>query len=138
MRSLIKISLLLLLPVFAKTQANQKYLDSLHQALKTAANDTVRMDIYENLGWYYEEINRDSILFYSDRILQLARQMNQKLKEANALSMKGVSLLDLEDFPKSLESLMQALHIAQNPSSEENTGHLPTIYTTPNLTGSAF
>ena len=125
MKIFIKIALLLLLPVFVEAQDGQKYLDSLHQALKTVANDTVRMDIYENLGWYYEEINRDSMIFYSEQVLQLARQLNLKLDEASALSMKGVSLLDLEDFSKSLESLMQALKIEEDPASEKYTWNLP-------------
>ena len=119
MKKYFKIVLLLLLPFFTKAQSHQKELDRLYSALKNTTSDTIRMGIYANLGWLYEEINRDSIFFYAERLLLLARQLDQKLAEAEALSMKGVALLDLEDYPKSLESLMQALHIAKDPASEK-------------------
>ena len=113
------------LPAFVVAQRNQKQLDSLHTVLKNAANDTIRMDIYESLGWYYQQINRDSMLFYADRELQLARQLNQKLDEAEALTLRGNAFMGLENYPQALELYMQALHIAEDSASEKNTRHLP-------------
>ena len=91
MRLLIKISLLLLLPVLVNAQKPHE-LDSLHFALKNAANDTIRMVINESLGWYYQQINRDSTLFYGGLELQLARQLNQRIDEASALRYGGMPL----------------------------------------------
>ena len=131
MKQFVKILLLLLLPAFAKAQKNQKHLDSLHQAFKNAANDTIRMEIYKNLGWYYQHINRDSTIFYAGLSMQLAKQLNQKLDEAEVLTQWGNAYQFSMNYPKSLESLMQALRITQNPESEKNTRHLPNGYATP-------
>jgi two-component system, NtrC family, sensor kinase len=131
MKLFLKILLLLLLPAFAKAQKNKKLLDSLHQALKNTASDTTRMEIYKNLGWYYQHINRDSTIFYAGRSMQLARQLNQKLDEAEVLTQWGNAYQFSMNYPKSLESLAQALRITQNPESEKNTRHLPNGYATP-------
>jgi len=45
MKSFLKIAWFFLLPAFAGAQAPQPKLDSLHNALIHAANDTIRMDI---------------------------------------------------------------------------------------------
>jgi two-component system, NtrC family, sensor kinase len=131
MKLFLKIFLLLLLPAFAKAQKNKKLLDSLHQALTNAASDTSRMEIYKNLGWYYQHINRDSTIFYAGRSMQLARQLNQKLDEAEVLTQWGNAYQFSMNYPKSLESLAQALRITQDPESEKNTRHLPNGYATP-------
>src|ERR1022692_2208737 len=107
MKKYLKILLFLLLPAFAKAQHAQKYLDSLHFALKNAANDTIRMEINGKLGWYYQEVNHDSILFYAQQALQLAKQLNQKLDEADALNARASAFLSLENYPQALESLMK-------------------------------
>ena len=131
MKLFLKILLLLCLPAFAKAQKNQKLLDSLHQAFKNAASDTIRMEIYKSMGWYYQHINRDSTIFYAGRSMQLARQLNQKLDEAEVLTQWGNAYQFSLNYPKSLESLALALRITQNPESEKNTRHLPNGYATP-------
>ena len=125
MKLLLKIFLLLLLPAFVRAQHPHKQLDSLRMVLGNAANDTIRMEIYSELGWYYQEINHDSILFYAQQALQLAKQLNQKLDEADALNARASAFMALENYPQALESLTQALQIAQDPASEKNTRHLP-------------
>ena len=129
MNVFIKISLLLLLPVFAKAQDSQKYLDSLHLALKSAANDTIRMDIYRQLGFYYGEVNRDSSLYYNYQSLPIAQKLKLKIDEARILSWKGYILMHIGNFPESLETFLLALKIAEDPASEKNArtfrGHTP-------------
>ena len=73
MKLFIKITLLLLLPVFVSAQSEQKQLDSLQIALKNAANDTIRMDVYFQLGLFYNEINPDSSLFTWIKLYQLLK-----------------------------------------------------------------
>ncbi len=79
MKIYIKIALLLLLPVFVSAQLEQKKLDSLHVALKNAANDTVRMDVYFQLGLFYNEINFDSSLFYLNQSIPIAQTIKIKI-----------------------------------------------------------
>ena len=116
MKIYIKIALLLLLPVFVLAQSGQKKLDSLHIALKNAANDTIRMDVYFQLGLFYNEINRDSSLFYLDQSIPIAQKLKLKLNEAQALDNKGYMLMHLGNYPRSLESFLQALKIDRRPS----------------------
>ena len=121
MKLFVKILLLLLLPAFVQGQQQQKQLDSLHLALRNVTNDTVHMDIYSQLGALYLETNRDSALFYLDQSISLARQFKLKLNEVFPLALKGFMLMKFfGNYPGSLETLLQALKIAEDPASEEN------------------
>lgn len=124
MKKTIKIALLLLLPVFVSAQSGQKQLDSLHLALRNASNDTIRMDVYKNLGGFYMEINRDSAISYLNQSITLAQQLRLKLDEATALGMRGYMLMTFGNYPMSLESILQALKIAEDPASEKYTWNL--------------
>ncbi len=132
MKRCITIMLFLVLPVFVSAQSGifsilsdttlsgTKKLDSLKQALKNAANDTIRMDAYFNLALYYLETNRDNAVYYEDKSIALAKELGIKLNEAAALSDKGYALIGLGKYPASLESLSEALKIAENPASEKS------------------
>ena len=115
----------MLLPFFVSAQSGQKQLDSLHVALKNASNDTVRMDVYFQLELFYNEINLDSSLFYLDQSIPIAQKLKLKINEAGALTNKGYMLMHLGDYPKSLETFLQALKIEENPASEKYTWNLP-------------
>lgn len=58
-------------------------------ALGNAANNTIRMDVYDQLAYYFYEVNADSSLLYAEKELQIARQLNLKIYEANALVHQG-------------------------------------------------
>jgi len=125
MKNLVTIILLLILPVVVSAQSDQNQLDSLHVSLKNAANDTVRMDVYKNLGQFYMEINRDSAISYLNKSITLAQQLRLKLFEADVLGIRGYMLMALGNYPMSLESLLQALKITEDPASEKYTWNLP-------------
>ena len=107
------------------TLSGAKKLDRLQLALRNAANDTVRTDAYYNLALYYLETNRDSAVYYDNKSIALAKQLRLKLNEAHALSDKGYALIALGKYPSSLESLSEAMKIAENPASEKATWNLP-------------
>lgn len=119
MKLFIKISLLLLLPAFTEAQHNNKQLDSLRSALIHAANDTIRMDVYDQLAHQFTEVNTDSALFYTEKVLQIAEQMNLKIYEAAALSSRGYHLMNLMKYPEALLSLLEAQKILEYPSIEK-------------------
>jgi tetratricopeptide (TPR) repeat protein len=123
MKIFIKLSVLLLLPVFVSSQSQQK-LDSLYIALSKAANDSVRMETYQELHWYYQEVNRDSALFYSDKALPIAKQLKLRLHEADILDGKAYVLMHLGNYPTSLETFLVALKIAEDPSTENDNYNL--------------
>ena len=79
MKSFIRISLLLLLPFFAKAQTQQKTLDSLKQALRLATIDSSRYIIADKLSLMYSESNSDSSLHYSQIALSVAEKNNMTL-----------------------------------------------------------
>src|SRR6187200_2261212 len=87
MRSVLKITLFLLLPFYTKAQ--QKGSDSLLMALKNAANDTVRMVTLKELVSYYTESDRDSAMFYVENAITIAKKINQPLWVAELLLLKA-------------------------------------------------
>ncbi len=121
MRSLL---FLLLLPVFVTAQFQHDQLDSMHMVLQHASNDTIRMDAYYKLGMYYDDVNLDSSVYYSEKGIAIARQLNLKLNEAEMLMNNCFPLAKMGNYPQSLKVLAQALEIAENPSNEKNTWHL--------------
>ena len=123
MKIFIKIVLFLLLPVLVSSQSQQK-LDSLHIALRNAANDSIRMETYEELHWFYQEVNRDSSIFYTDKALPIAKQLKLRLHEADILNGRGYMFMHLGNYPKSLETFLLALAIAEDPSSEKDNYNL--------------
>jgi two-component system, NtrC family, sensor kinase len=125
MKSLVKLSLLLILPVFTSAQTQITQLESLHRNLKNASNDTIKMDVYLNLALYFNEINRDSSLFYLAHGLPIAQKLNLKLYEAQILENRGYMLTGIGNYPKALVSFLASLKIVTDPESEKYVWNLP-------------
>ena len=125
MKRFVKICLLLLLPAFLLAQSGETQLQNLHRNLKDAANDSIKVDAYLNLGLYYNIINRDSALFYLEKGLPLAQKLNLKLYEAHILENKGFMLTMNGNYPKALESFLASLKIVEDPESEKYAWNLP-------------
>jgi signal transduction histidine kinase len=124
MRILAKIFFLLCLPVFVTAQFQHRQLDSMHQVVQHAANDTIRMDACLKLGAYYDDVNLDSSVIYSEKGIVIAKQLRLNLNEAEMLTNMSWPLVKMGNYPRSLKVLSQALEIAGNPSNEKNTWHL--------------
>jgi two-component system NtrC family sensor kinase len=95
--------------------------DSLRQALKNTTVDSVLYNLNSTLYSYYEENNVDSALYFSDRMLTVAKRSNQKLAEASALNANAYQFRNIGQYGKSLQCLTQALTILENPEIEKNT-----------------
>ncbi len=96
--------------------------DSLKQALKIATTDSARNNIYVELLSYYNEVNRDSALFYAEKRLSLAKQNNYKTAEATTLTAKGYQYANMGSYAASYQNLLLALRIAEDPNNEEKNG----------------
>jgi two-component system, NtrC family, sensor kinase len=120
MKPILKIALLLLLPFFSKSQPQHKELDSLHTALKNAANDTIRMVTLVNLAGYFAESNRDSAMLYTEAAIPIAKKMNQQLWIAKALLYKSYLVQKQANFSLSLKLCNQAMEIVQDEKNEKN------------------
>jgi signal transduction histidine kinase len=117
---LLKIILFLLLPTFANAQSQQKELDSLHIALKKAANDTVKMVTLNNLASYYAESNRDSSMLFIEEAILIAKKTNQQLLIADFLLFKSYLVQKQANYSLSLKLCNEALAIVEDERNEKN------------------
>ena len=124
MKLFVKISFFFLFPILLRAQPHPLNLDSLHLVLDKAPSDTFRMKIYDQLGWAYAEINRDSALFYFEKELPIARRLNLKIYEAASLTGIGFALGQLGNSPGALESFLEAQKIASSSTAEKNPWNL--------------
>ncbi|HLF45781.1 MAG TPA: hypothetical protein VI548_05120, partial [Chitinophagaceae bacterium] len=124
---ILKICLLVLLPLFSKAQVNplfieptKKQADSLQIELKKEINDTLRMAAYRELALYYLDINSDSAIYFIEKDLPLAKKLQLKLWEADALDLLAIISGNQGNYVKSLKSYNAALQIVQSRESEKN------------------
>lgn len=97
--------------------------DSLRALLMQIKNDSMRMYIFRELGFYYDEIQRDSSLYYYKQQLLLAQKLKLKLWQAEAYCGMGLALSNLGDTPKSLQVLLNGETIAGNKETGKNVWH---------------
>ena len=124
MNTYLKIFLLLLLPAAARTQEVETYLqaqrnriDSLQNVLKHTTNDTLRMNISLQLSYYFNEVQRDSGIYYVDQSLMLAKKLQLKFEQAAAYESGGYILNQLGNYTKSLQYLLAGIKIAEDPKT---------------------
>ena len=120
MKLLLKISLLFLVPLFAKSQTQQQQADSLHLALKMAANDTVKMVVVQKLQGHYLEIDRDSSLFFAEQALDLSKKIKQPIWTARILLIKAYTLILQGNLPLAFKLINEAMAIAKEVKNEKN------------------
>ncbi len=128
MKFLFKLSLLVLLPCFAKAQRQFTNLDSLTSALKNAPGDTAKMVVLFNLASYYGESNRDSCLFFADQGISIAKKINQPLWVAHFLT-EYQSFVAMKDgnLPLSFKLANEALELVKDRKNENNV-YIPKDY----------
>ena len=97
----------------------QAYIDSLKHQVAIAENDTIRMIRLRTLTRFYSEIYPDSAFAYSEKLLAVAQKLNFKLDEANAYREMGYALMNMGNYPRSLQTLLVAIKIAEDPKSEK-------------------
>ena len=112
-----KFFLLLMLPLI--TGAQKVNIDSLILKLNFTQNDTLRLITLKTIARDYSELNHDSAYHYAEKSLLLARQLNFKLEEVGALRELGHALLNLGNYPRSLQTFLTALAILNDPESEK-------------------
>jgi signal transduction histidine kinase len=127
MKIILKIFFSLLIPSVAAAQQglyfetwSNKQVDSLKNELHRTSNDTMQMFIYRCLGFHYQETNRDSSLYFHEQQLALARKLQLKLWQADALDQAGWELSYMKNYPRSLQYFLDGLKILENSDSEKN------------------
>jgi len=115
--------LLVLLVVFLKTiPAFAQQLDPvrLKSRLENTTNDTLRLVQLDSLSFFYSEVNSDSSLFYAEKSISLSRKLKFPLSEAFAMINKGYALLNMGNYPRSLQTFLLAVEIADDDQNEKN------------------
>ena len=135
MKNCAKIVLFILLPLY--TSAQNASLDSLRNVFATATVDSIRYNTCRKIYDYYEEANRDSGFLYANKCLELAQKNGKRLAEAFSLDNKAYQLLGLGRYAESLQYLLDALKITEDPANEnEKSWHLFSNAFNTNFTGS--
>ncbi|HET6767153.1 MAG TPA: ATP-binding protein [Chitinophagaceae bacterium] len=99
--------------------AQQAYIDSFRREASITKNDTTQLILLRNIARSYSELNPDSSFLYAEKALKVARKLNLKLDEGSALREMGYALLNRANYPRSLQTLLSAMAILENPKSEE-------------------
>ncbi len=120
MKLVLRIFFLFLVPGFAKAQDGKSYKDNLLTALKNAPNDTVRMELNRTLGFYHQDSDAGKALAYHEAQLALAKKLDLKLWEADAYQQIAYCNTGIFRLSVAYENYMQALKIAEDPSSAAN------------------
>ncbi len=127
MKPHLKILFLFLIPLFVKAQEdaytenwNLQQIDSLHNVFNQTANDTARMKAARSLGWHYQEINRDSSLYFHEAELTTAKKLQLKLWQADALDQAGWVLSQMRNHPRSLQYFLEAINILEDPECKKD------------------
>ena len=118
--------LLLFFPVFADAQHLP---DSLRIAFEQAANDSVKFNVSRPIYTFYEEINRDSALYYAEYRYAIAKKNNRTIEIAYTQGQIAYQQIYLGRFSEALSNLTEAIQIAEQ-SKNSNTWELtpfPTI-----------
>ena len=116
MRIIFKI-VLFVLPVSLGAQLSN--VDSLRQAFNNAPEGPLKFKAARNVYFYYQELNRDSALYYSRQQLQIAKQKNNLIGEGIAKVQIGYQVMALGKYAEALKNLQEAFVIAEDTRNEK-------------------
>lgn len=112
MKSLFKLGLFIFLPVL--TTAQLSHVDSLKLALNNATDGPLKYKAAGNVYYYYQELNRDSALFYAEQQLLIAKRNHNKIGEGISSVSKAYQLMGLGKYGEALKYLQTAFGIAED------------------------
>ena len=97
-------------------------MDSLHQQLAMAREDTSRVNALILLCYNYRLGYSDSSLYYGQQALQLAQKIKYPAGELRSLQFMSITQEQLGNLPKALEMAFKALEIAKEHHLENLAG----------------
>jgi len=99
--------------------AQQKLPDSLRNVFKNSPDGPLRFKTARDIYTYYEELNRDSALYYAEQQVLIGQNNHHKLAEAYGLIQKGYQLSGLGRFADALQCLLKAFAIAEDKRNDK-------------------
>ena len=107
----------------------QQNIAGLKEAYLMAKDDSTRQNALLNIIAYYNEINRDSTLYYNEQRLVIAKKSGYKLLEAAVLNVKGYQKIQKGEYAEALKCLQESLKITQDSNNLE-VNHWLIVYPT--------
>jgi signal transduction histidine kinase len=131
MRSLYLLSIWILLPFLAISQANPLLIvptsgqaDSIKKVLLSTANDTIRMAAYRDLANYYLDFNVDSSAWFVKKEITIAQQLRLKMWEADAKDLYAAILSKTGSWAEAFQTLREASDLLDAKDILQNTWRL--------------
>ncbi len=120
LKKYLPIILFIFLPACCMPQEKQlidsdggKIIEELRQRLIVATNDSGRLSIMESLGFYYEVLNADSSVKYTQLALAYARKHGYLKAEARLMAGLSSAVRQQGKFAEALDLLFKSLKLAQ-------------------------
>src|SRR6187399_122255 len=95
------------------SQSSREQIDSFRNQILAVGDDSMKANLMFQLANGFRFSNTDSSLFYSDKAIELADKLDWPDLKANAISLKGATLLEMGKLPESLQSQFEALNLAE-------------------------
>src|SRR5678816_134089 len=114
----LQIHLLIVLPFF--TNAQQLNIDSLVREANITRNDTSKLVRLRAIARVYAELNPDSSYKYANSALSIAKRLHLTLDVGEATREIGYAYLNKGNYPRSLQILLSAIAILEDPKTEQN------------------
>jgi two-component system NtrC family sensor kinase len=105
--------------VFQNALLAQQNIAGLKEAYLISKDDSTRQNALLNLVNYYNEIDRDSALYYNEQRLVIAKKSGYKLLEAAVLNSKGYQKTQKGEYAEALKCFMESLKITQDSNNLE-------------------
>src|SRR5258705_13625290 len=117
MKYCLKLLLLILFPCLMNAQ--QGYLDSLKNVFRNSPDGPSQFKAARDAYNYYEELNRDSALYYAEQEVLIGQNNHHKIAEAYGLIQKGYQLTGLGKFADALQCLLKAFAMTEDKQNEK-------------------
>ena len=95
--------------LFFQIAAQQNSIDSLHQLLATAKEDTTRINLLNEIAASYRQSIPDSIIKYANEALTMSSKINYVEGEVNAMRYQSAAFVLVGNFSTALEIALEAL-----------------------------
>ncbi len=115
MRKTFDILMFVLTSFVANAQQNAN--DSLKNAFNLATYDSTRFNAARELYYYYQELDRDSALYYTERMVILSKENKQNLALCESLVSKGYQLTQKGFYAVALPYFLDAFKIVNDPQT---------------------
>jgi signal transduction histidine kinase len=100
--------------------AQRSTISDLLLQLNNAKNDTSRLIVLRSIGRAYAESNIDSSSYFAEESLKLSRKLAFRIDEGGAIQEIGYAFVNKGNWPRALQSLLEAKAILEDPKSEKN------------------